>query len=89
MGPFSKRVALLCMLLTLWSALAFVYHRHASATEDAQCNVCVVAHSASPQTSFTLHNTALAVASAFRAEPVCSKQRLAIFALSVRPPPSL
>jgi hypothetical protein len=87
--PFLKKVAWLCLLLTFWSALAFVYHHHSSTSEAAQCNVCVAAHSASPATvSHLVHATFVAL-SVFRAEPLALKQRLVVFALSVRPPPAV
>ena len=89
MGSFSKKVAVLCLLLTFWSALAFAAHQHSSATEAANCAVCIAAHSASPQATFTLLSATFVAVSAFRAEPVSAKQRLIAFALSVRPPPAI
>lgn len=89
MRSFSKKVAVLCLLLTLWSAVAFAAHHHSSAAEAAKCTVCIAAHSASPKaTSAVLKATFVAV-STFRAEPVSAKQRLIAFALRVRPPPSV
>ena len=43
-----KCVALLCLLLTFWSAFAFAAHHHSKSTESAKCTVCVAAHSAAP-----------------------------------------
>ena len=40
----AKRVALVCMLLTLWSAVAFVAHHHLNNTDAQNCSVCVNAH---------------------------------------------
>ena len=85
----SKSIALLCLVLTFWSAIAFAVHQHSDATEAAKCTVCVAAHSASPKTpSIVVHTTFVAVAT-FRAEPVSAKQRLVAFALTVRPPPEV
>lgn len=87
MGSFSKKLALLCLILTFWSALAFAYHNHSNTTEATQCNVCVVAHSASPKAAFVFTEAVLVKVSTFQATPVPTKQRLVAFALNVRPPP--
>jgi hypothetical protein len=89
MRVLSKRVALFCLLLTLWSALAFATHHHSTAIEAAKCTVCLAAHSSSPQTSSTSTQEILVTVSTFRQRPVCAKQRLGVFALSVRPPPNV
>lgn len=89
MRSISKRIACLCLLLTLWSAIAFAVHQHSNATEAAKCTVCIATHSASPKaTSAPLKATFVAV-STFRAEPVAAKQCLIAFDLCVRPPPSV
>ena len=85
----AKRLACLCVLLTIWSAVAFAAHQHSSATESATCTVCIAAHSAYPKTTNPLPRVMFASVSVFRPEPeVATKQRLIPFALSVRPPPS-
>jgi hypothetical protein len=93
MRLFSKRIARIawvCLLLTLWSAIGFVAHHHSSAAEAATCTVCVAAHSASPKTPSTLQKTAFVRVSACEPEPVSTRrQRLIAFALSVRPPPTV
>ncbi len=89
MRSISKRIALLCLLLTFWSAVAFVVHHHSSSTEAVKCTVCVAAHSASPKVTSTLPNRTLVRVSTFRPAPVSAKQRLVTFALSVRPPPAV
>lgn len=89
MRLFSKKVAFFCLLLTLWSAVAFVAHNHSSATDAAKCTVCIAAHSASPKATSTLLKATLLAVYTFRAEPVAAKQRLIAFALCVRPPPSV
>src|ERR1700730_15358970 len=85
MRSFSKRIALLCLLLTLCSAVAMVTHHHSSANDAAKCTVCVAAHSASPQATSVLPNQKFVRASLSRSEPVSAQQCLVGFALSVRP----
>jgi len=89
MRVFSKRIALLCLMLTLWSALAFVAHHHSSATDAAKCTVCLAAHSASPKSSSQSPKVTFVSISTLRQQPVSAKQSLVVFALSVRPPPSV
>jgi hypothetical protein len=89
MRSFSKRIALLCLLLTLCSAVAFVAHHHSSANDAAKCTVCVAAHSASPKAATVLPNQTFVRASISRSAPVTAQQRLIAFALSVRPPPAV
>lgn len=84
-----KCVALFCLLLTLWSSLAFAAHHHSNGAESAKCTVCVVAHSAAPRTtSIPLKLTFVSVFT-FRPEPILSAERFVAFALSVRPPPAV
>ena len=89
MRSMSKRIACLCLLLTFWSAMAFAAHQHSTATESATCTVCIAAHSASPKTTTTLPRVMFLPVDTFRPEPVSAKQRLTIFVLCVRPPPSV
>jgi hypothetical protein len=89
MRSITNRIACLCLLLTLWSAIAFAVHQHSNATEAAKCTVCIAAHSASPKASSALLKARFVAVSTFRAEPVAPKQRLIAFALCVRPPPSV
>jgi len=89
MQSISKKVALLCLLLTACSAVALVAHHHSGATDALKCTVCVTAHSASPKLVSTLPNRTFVRVSAVRLEPVSAKQRLVAFALSVRPPPAV
>jgi hypothetical protein len=85
----SKRIAMLCLLLTLWSAVAFAVHQHSSAAEAAKCTICIAAHSASPKVTTTLPKVLFVSASTFLPEPISAKQRVIAFALWVRPPPSV
>lgn len=85
-----KRAALLCLLLTLWSALASVTHHHANGAETASCKVCVAAHSAVPKATTNLLSVRFTPSLfIFRADPVSAKNRFVAFALSVRPPPTI
>ena len=84
-----KRIAFLCLLLTLWSAVAVVAHHHSSATDAVKCSVCMAAHAAVPKTTSNLPKASSVCLSTFRQDPVSAKQRLVGFALSVRPPPTV
>ena len=90
MRTFSKRIAFLCLLLTLWSVYAFTAHQHSSSIEAAKCTVCAAAHSSSPISVSSLPNTAtVPVSFIVTAAPVAAKHRLIAFALAVRPPPAI
>lgn len=84
-----KYVALLCLMLTLWSALAFAAHHHTNGTDSAKCAVCVAAHSAAPKATASLLQAKFTPVSTCLPEPVFATQRFAAFALSVRPPPAI
>jgi hypothetical protein len=84
----TKFAAVICLVLTLWSALAVVAHHHPKGTESAKCSVCVVAHSAAPKAGVTVLSATFTSISVFRAEAVSAKERFLAFALSVRPPPA-
>jgi hypothetical protein len=83
-----KCVAVTCLLLTVWSAVAVVAHHHANGTESARCTVCVAAHSAAPKSNTSLLHATFAPISTIQADPVSAQWRLIAFALSVRPPPA-
>jgi len=84
----SKKIAWLCLLLMLSSAIAVAAHNHSDANESARCGVCVAAHSASPTVPTLSPRVTFVAVSTVRVEAVVSaKQRLIAFALSVRPPP--
>jgi len=88
MRSTSKWIVSLCLLLTLWSAVAMAVHQHSDANEAVRCTVCVAAHAAAPQLPALLPPVMFITVSTLKAEPVVStKQRLIAFALSVRPPP--
>ncbi|HTC45762.1 MAG TPA: hypothetical protein VK722_00445 [Candidatus Aquilonibacter sp.] len=89
MRSISKRVAWLSLLLTLWSAFAFAVHRHSSQDESTTCQVCVAAHSASPASPSVAPKPVFRRVVTFRPQASRAKQHLAIFALYVRPPPTV
>jgi hypothetical protein len=89
MRQSSKKIALLCLLLALWSVVAFVAHHHSSTNEALTCRVCVAAHSAAPVAAAVASSSAFFPIAAFRAEAVSAQHRLIAFALSVRPPPAV
>jgi hypothetical protein len=84
-----KYLAVMCLLLTFWSAIAFAAHHHSNGTEAAKCTVCVAAHSATPKATANLLTAAFTAISTFRAETVFATQSFVAFALSVRPPPAI
>ena len=90
MRPVTKRVAWLCLLLTLLLAISFAAHRHLNSSDEAQCTVCIVAHSTSPVLGYHLPAVVLVlVLLLVQIETASTRQRLVPFALSVRPPPAL
>jgi len=90
MRPLSKAIALFCLLLTLASAAAVVAHHHDDGNESPRCMVCVAAHATPPAIQPILPLTAfVALSFVARARVAAAKQRLAVFALTVRPPPQL
>jgi hypothetical protein len=85
-----KPIAWLCLVLIFVSAYGFAAHQHSSSLDEAQCAVCVVAHSASAVATYELPRTSLVLVSLqLPAEPLPAKQRLVPFALTVRPPPAI
>jgi hypothetical protein len=84
----SKNVAVVCLLLTVWSAAALAAHHHSSATESTRCSVCVTSHSAAPKDVAALPQATFVDASAPVPDTISAQQRLICSALSVRPPPS-
>ena len=89
MRLFSKYVALVCLLLTLGSAVAVVAHHHSGPNDSAKCTVCAAAHSARPSITSTLSSVALKPIASIRIVTAPTQQRLVSFALNVRPPPQV
>ncbi len=89
MRSLVKHLAVLCLLLTFWSAIAFAAHHHSDRTEAAKCTVCVAAHSAAPKAAASLLKAKFTPVSTLLPEPVFAAQSFVAFALSVRPPPAI
>jgi hypothetical protein len=83
-----KYVAVVCLLLTSWSAVVLVAHHHSKGTESI-CAICVAAHSSSPATAATLLHLAVKPLQTLHPEPLSAKGRITAFQLSVRPPPAV
>ncbi len=90
MRPVSKKVALVCLLLIVWSAAALTAHHHSSVTDEARCSVCVTTHSAVPKATAAAAPQANFVSAFIQVpEQISAQQRLIFFAFHVRPPPSV
>ena len=89
MRSLSRKIAVLCLLLTVWSAVGLAAHHHANANEAARCSVCVAAHTTAPKAAAVLLQTSVVFAAVALAEPVSTHQQIVPFALRVRPPPSV
>ena len=74
MRPISKRIAWLCLLLMLWSAIAFAAHHHSDGDESAKCSVCVAALSASPTAPALPTRTIFLAVSTVRTGAGCCRQ---------------
>ncbi len=85
----ARKIGWLCVLLTLWLAVASVAHHHSNPDRASTCAVCVAAHSTTKSTHFTLPaTTSFLVATVVLPTP-SARQRLLAFALTVRPPPEI
>lgn len=88
MRSIVKQITWLCLLLMFLSAYTFAAHRHSSSLNEAQCTICVLAHSTSLVAASNLSRFVLVlIVLVGLAGPVAAKQRLVPFALTVRPPP--
>jgi hypothetical protein len=83
-----KAGALLCLLLTVWLAVAVVAHHHPANTESATCPVCMAARAPAVIPTIVSGPQPIFVAlSTVPLQPRPAECRLTVFALSVRPPP--
>ena len=83
-----KTIASLCLMLTVLSAMAVVTHHHSNSSESLTCPVCVAARASAVTTTASSPRPVFHFLSAVRREPILTKYRLSVFALSVRPPPA-
>ena len=84
-----KYVALTCLVLTFWSAVAFAAHHHSNGTESAKCTVCVAANLTPFKSTANVPKATFTPISTFRADSASAKDHFVAFALNVRPPPAI
>lgn len=78
-----------CLSLMLWTAAVESIHTHPSATEAATCNICVVAHSASPAINVAHDAPVFVAVGVFQEESVVTPPRVAASDLGIRGPPEV
>jgi hypothetical protein len=78
-----------CLSLMLWTAAVESTHTHPNPTEAATCNICVVAHSASPAISIAHDAPVFVAVGVFQEESIVSRPRIAAFDLGIRGPPEV
>jgi len=88
MRALAKFAALLCLLLTVWTALAVVAHHHTNGAESQTCPICVVARAPAAIVTSDAAQPVLVRLSTVRVEPSPLHHRLPVFALSGRAPPA-
>jgi hypothetical protein len=78
-----------CLSAMLWTAAAESAHTHPSPSQAATCNICVVAHSASPAVGIA-HDAPVFVAVGFlQEESILPKARIVFSDLGIRGPPEV
>lgn len=88
MRSVAKIAAWLCLLLTLWSAVAVVTHHHANGAESVTCPVCVAARAVAATVTPGALKPVFIQLSTVRVQPSPAKHRLPVFAFSGRAPPA-
>lgn len=89
MRSISKLLGLLCLLLTVSSAIGLITHHHSSRAESSACQVCVAAHSTAPTSISPTPKPVFRTILTLQLRPAATTQRLIAFALYIRPPPSV
>jgi hypothetical protein len=89
MRSVAKTMGWLCLLLTVWLAIASVAHYHANASDSATCTVCIASHSSTAPALYSLPKITFVFVSTIRAKFLFARQDLLAFELSVRSPPSI
>jgi hypothetical protein len=84
---FSKTVAWLCLALMLGAACAEVTHQHADEAKSATCQICAVAHSSAPITTWSTAKPIFREQLTVRHEVRDAKYQVVAFVLYIRPPP--
>ena len=82
-------LALLCLSLMLWTAVAESTHNHPNKTESTSCSICVVAHSTAPTASASQARPVFAAIGLLQVEEVIAQARLSVFELGIRGPPTV
>ena len=88
MRSVAKIAAVLCLLLTLWSAVAVVTHQHANGAESLTCPVCVAARAVAATVTPCVLKPVFIQLSTVRVQSSPAKYRLWVFALHGRAPPA-
>jgi hypothetical protein len=78
-----------CLSLMLWTAAAESAHTHPNPTDAATCNICVVAHSASPAVSIAHDAPVFVAIDFFQEESILPKARIDFSDLGIRGPPEV
>jgi len=79
--------AWVCLSLMLWTAAVESTHTHPTAAEAATCNICVVAHSASPAISIAHDAPVFVAVGVFQEEAILPKARVDFSDFGIRGPP--
>lgn len=82
-----KATASLCLLLMLWSGVAVATHQHATKTDSATCQICVVAHSTAPKAVAARPKPTFIRVAAYEPRTISLSRWLLAFPLNNRPPP--
>jgi len=88
MRSLTKFAALLCLLLTVWIAVAVVAHHHANGAESQTCPVCVVARAPAATVTPSAAQPVFVRLYTVLVEPSPVQHRPPVFALSSRAPPA-
>lgn len=89
MRSFLKIAAPLCLLLTVWTAVAVVAHHHADNAESQTCPVCVVARAPAAIVTPSAATPVFVRLYAVRVEASPIQHRPPVFALNSRAPPAV
>jgi hypothetical protein len=87
MRTISKAISSLCLLLTLWSAVALATHHHSSANESLTCQICIAANSTTPSVACAQPAPTFIQLSTVPVRPDSAPRQVLAFAISNRPPP--
>ena len=87
MRSVAKIAALLCLLLTLGSAVAVVAHHHTNSAESLTCSVCVAARAVAAIVPTSTLKPVFIQVSTVRVQPRPAQYRFPVFARSGRAPP--